>query len=209
MRCLLVHDIQNDFFQNGSLPCLKHEYVDKLNKFLKTSGKKFDVIVATQDYHKPQHHAFASNNPGKKVDDTIELHHDRQILWPDHCVQNTPGASFHPGLDVFYFSYIVRKGTNPMYDTGSGFFDKSKGQKTVLDEFLKFKSTEEIFILGNAVDLGITQTATDGLELDYKIRIVTDMCSNFSLSKDKETIRWERLKEGGVMLVTSDALGLP
>ena len=209
MKCLLVHDLQNDFFSAGPLPAIKSvDFVDRVNQLLRLSGKKFDCVVATQDYHKPQHHAFASNNPGKKADDKIELHHDRQILWLDHCLQNTPGSSFHPGLDIYYFSYVVKKGMNPMFDTGSGFFDKGKGEKTLLDEYLKFKGIKEVYILGNALDLGITQTAIDGLELGYKMTLIKDLCPIFKLPPDKVEFRWDDLKEKGVRIINSDVLSV-
>lgn len=209
MKCLLIHDLQNDFFSGGPMPAIKSlDFVDRVNQMLRLSGKKFDAVVATQDYHKPQHHAFASNNPGKKVEDKIELHHDRQILWPDHCIQNSPGASIHPGIDIYYFSYVVKKGMNPMYDTGSAFFDKGKGEKTLLDDYLKFKAIKEVYVIGNAIDLGITQTAIDGLELGYKMTLIKDLCPNYKLPDDKVDFRWDDLKQKGSRIITSDVLSI-
>lgn len=177
------------------------DYMNKINQLIRLISKKFDVLVLSQDYHTPQHHAFASNNPGKKLDEKIDLHNHRQFLWPDHCVQNTPGAGFHPALDIQYVNFVVKKGLNPMYDSASAFFDKSRGEKTQLHDYLQFKKINEIMIAGLALDLGITQTALDAKELGYSVEVIQDLCPSYRIPKDKVKERWFILQTEGIKLI--------
>lgn len=203
MKCLLLHDLQNDFFQNGTMNVPKSaDYIQKINKLLSLTGVKFDIAVLTQDYHTPHHHSFASNNPGKKLDEKIELHNQRQFLWPDHCVQNTPGASFHPALEIQYVNFVIRKGMNPMFDSSSGFFDKGRGEKTQLHDYLQFKNINEVIIAGLALDLGITQTALDAKELGYKVNIIEDLSPAYKIPKEKMKERWFLLQSEGIKLIS-------
>lgn len=203
VRCLLLHDLQNDFFQNGTMNVPKPaNYMDRINQLLSYSGKKNDLNVLSQDYHLPHHHSFASNNPGKKLEEKIELHSQRQVLWPDHCVQNTPGASFHPALEIQCIHFVVRKGMNPMFDSSSAFFDKSRVEKTQLHDYLQYKQVNEIVLAGLALDLGITQTALDAKELGYRVQIIEDLSPAYKIPKDKIKERLFILKTEGVILLS-------
>ncbi len=110
MRALLVVDVQNDFMPFGSLPVTDgDEVVAVANRLV----PRFDFVVATQDWHPVDHASFASNHPGHQVGDVVEVGGVAQVLWPDHCVQNTPGASFHSALDVAGIDAVIRKGVRP------------------------------------------------------------------------------------------------
>lgn len=202
VKCLILHDLQNDFFQFGSMNVPKPaDYIQRINHLLKFTGKKFDVVVLTQDYHVPHQHSFASNNPGKKLDDKIDLHNQRQFLWPDHCVQGTPGASFHPALEIQYVNYVIRKGMNPMFDSSSAFYDKGKGEKTQLHDYLQFKNINELAVAGLALDLGITQTALDAKALGYQVSLIEDLCPAYKIPSDKIKERLFLLQSEGIKLI--------
>lgn len=201
VKCLLLHDLQNDFFQYGTMNVPKPaDYIQRINQLFGGLGTHFDLVVLTQDYHVPHQHSFASNNPGKKLEDKIELHHNRQFLWPDHCVQNTPGASFHPALELQYINYVIRKGMNPMFDTSSAFFDKGRGEKTQLHDYLQFKKINELIIAGLALDLGITQTALDAKELGYQVTLIQDLCPAYKIPDAKIKERLFLLQSEGIKL---------
>src|SRR5687768_4019992 len=112
MNALILVDLQNDFVPGGALPVLDGDAVVPIANRLARDGN-FDLVVATQDWHPPDHESFAVNHPGKKPGDVIDLYGLPQILWPAHCVQNTPGAAFVPGLDTSRVAKVIRKGTDP------------------------------------------------------------------------------------------------
>jgi hypothetical protein len=118
VNALLIVDVQNDFMPFGSLPVVKgNEVVPVANKL----APHFEIVIATQDWHPASHGSFASNHPGATPGDLIDLGGIEQVLWPDHCVQNSPGASFHSGLDITRIRAVIRKGTDPGIDSYSGF----------------------------------------------------------------------------------------
>src|SRR5215510_6308123 len=120
MNALILVDIQNDFVPGGALAVAEG---DKVIPAVNKLQAQFELIVATQDWHPANHHSFAANHPGQKSGDVIRLDGLEQILWPVHCVQNTPGAAFDPGLDTSRITKVFQKGTNPGIDSYSGFFD--------------------------------------------------------------------------------------
>ncbi len=172
-KTLIVTDIQNDFLPGGALPVpYGDEVVDVANKLM----KEFDLVVATQDYHPPDHASFASRHPGHKVGDVIDLEGRPQILWPDHCVRETVGADFAPGLDRREIDHIVRKATDRNIDSYSAFFDNGHLRATGMHDWLQAQGVKEIYILGLATDYCIKYTVLDGARLGYKIDVVLDGC---------------------------------
>ena len=134
MKALVIVDVQNDFCPGGSLAVPEG---DKIVPVINKLRSKFDIVIATKDWHPKNHASFASNNPGKKPGDIIDLYGKPQILWPDHCVQETIGSDFKKGLDIRSNDIIIFKGTDPKIDSYSGFFDNEKKSKTKLDDVLK------------------------------------------------------------------------
>lgn len=171
MKTLVIVDVQNDFMPGGSLEV---PFGDEVAAVINSIQDKFDLVVATQDWHPANHVSFASNHPGKKPFDKIELYDEEQVLWPDHCVQGTPGAMFHPGLDSGRFSAIFRKGMNPEVDSYSGFFDNRRMISTGLAGYLKEKGAGEIHFCGLAADICVLNTMYDALREGFQAILIED-----------------------------------
>jgi len=168
---LLMVDLQNDFMPFGALPVADG---DAAVHVANAVCGRFEFVVATQDWHPADHGSFASNHPGTKPGDHIVLGGVDQVLWPDHCVQGTGGASFHSALDVAAIDVVVRKGTDPGIDSYSGFFDNGHLKDTGLANVLRQRGIGEIWIVGLATDYCVKATAIDGAELGFSVVVVAD-----------------------------------
>src|SRR4051794_30877308 len=127
MNALILVDIQNDFLPGGALPVPRGDEIVAIANRLQS---RFDLVVATQDWHPAEHGSFASNHPGRQPGGLIELHGLPQVLWPAHCVQKSSGADFAPGLDRVRWDRVFLKGVDPAIDSYSGFFDNGHRQST-------------------------------------------------------------------------------
>lgn len=144
MKTLIIVDVQNDFMPEGSLAVPKgNEIVPVINRI----QPSFDLVVATQDWHPENHKSFASNHEGKKVFEKIRLNKTEQILWPDHCIQDTPGALFHPDLEMKRVETVFRKGMDPDIDSYSGFYDNGHEKSTGLCRLPSGKRCRESLFL--------------------------------------------------------------
>ncbi len=171
MNALIIVDVQNDFLPGGALAVNNgNEVIPVINKL----QNEFDLVVATQDWHPAHHKSFASVHEGKKVFEKIELNGLPQVLWPDHCVQETKGAAFSSALDQRKIEAIFRKGMEEEIDSYSGFFDNGKKKATGMAAYLKGRNVTNIFIAGLAADYCVYFTALDGLELGFESTIITD-----------------------------------
>ena len=181
MKVLIVVDIQNDFLPGGSLAVGQgDEVIPIINQLM----DKFELVVATQDWHPAEHGSFASNHKGRKPGDQIELFGLNQILWPDHCIQNSSGAEFSRELNVSSIDKIIQKGTDMLIDSYSGFFDNGKKKDTGLDGYLKENKVETVFVVGLATDYCVKYTAMDAKELGYRTFIVPDATRAVNLHKN-------------------------
>lgn len=171
MRALLLIDIQNDFMPWGSLPVPRGDEVVAVANAL---SSRFPFVVASQDWHPPGHGSFASAHPGMRPGDVTVLGGVEQVLWPDHCVQNTPGASFHSGLDVAPIGAVIRKGADPEVDSYSAFFDNGRRVDTGLAALLRARGVTEIWLVGLATDYCVKYTALDGRSLGFEVAVVSD-----------------------------------
>ncbi len=178
MNALLVVDIQNDFLPGGALAVSDGDQVIAVANRLQT---QFDLVVATQDWHPPDHGSFAANHPGKRPGDIIQLNGLRQILWPVHCVQNTPSAAFAPGLDTSRFARVFQKGTDPGIDSYSGLFDNGHRKATGLGDFLKARKVTDIFIAGLTTDYCVRFTALDAVALGFRTHVIREACRGVNL----------------------------
>ncbi|MBQ0146841.1 MAG: bifunctional nicotinamidase/pyrazinamidase, partial [Flavobacteriaceae bacterium] len=133
---------------------------------------KFELIVATQDWHPANHKSFASQHEGKNPFDVIELNGLQQTLWPDHCIQGTPGANLHQDLNTNRIEAIFRKGTNPEIDSYSGFFDNGRKKNTGLHGYLQDRKVDAVYVCGLAADYCVYYTAMDALSLGYSTSIL-------------------------------------
>ena len=181
MRALLLIDIQNDFMPFGSLPVADGDAVVAVANAL---APRFELVVATQDWHPAGHASFASSHPGHSAGEVVDVAGLPQVLWADHCVQNSPGASFHSGLDVAQIDYVTRKGTDPAIDSYSGFFDNNHAKDTGLSAYLRGRGVEEIWVAGLALDYCVKFTALDGRGEGFAVVVAEDGCRAVNLAPD-------------------------
>lgn len=170
---LILVDIQIDFLPGGALAVPEGDaIVPVVNSIL----SRFDLVVATQDWHPPNHKSFASNHADAKPFEQTTLHGLPQTLWPDHCVQGTPGADFAPSLDMRPVEAIFRKGTDPEIDSYSGFFDNGHRKSTGLADYLRGKEITSVYLAGLAGDICVWFTALDAAEAGFQTTMVSDAC---------------------------------
>ena len=179
-KALIIVDVQNDFCPGGALAVPDgHLIVPIINDL--QENDKFDVIVATQDWHPKNHGSFASTHPGKAPGDIVRLADLPQILWPDHCVQFTPGAEFVSTLKTDKIEKIVQKGTDTEIDSYSGLNDNGHQTSTGLGEFLKEKGVTDVHIAGLATDYCVKFTALDSAAFGFKTSVVVGACRGVNL----------------------------
>ena len=195
MNALIVVDLQNDFCPGGALPVPES---DRIVAVINHIQRRFDLVVATQDWHTANHGSFAANHPGKKPGDTIELAGLPQILWPTHCVQGTKGAEFHPQLDTSRIARVFRKGADSDVDSYSGFFDNGRRKSTGLSEYLKERGVECVFVCGLATDYCVKFTALDAVNLGFKTYLVEDACRGVELRSGDVRQAIEDMRRQGV-----------
>jgi len=168
-RALLVVDVQNDFCPGGALAVRDGDAVVPLiNRLL----PRFPLVVATQDWHPAGHASFASSHPGHAPLEVIELDGIPQVLWPDHCVQGTPGADLHSGLERRYFRAVIRKGTDPRVDSYSAFRDNHREHPTGLAGLLRELGVGHVVIVGLTTDYCAATSARDAVELGFSAEIL-------------------------------------
>lgn len=178
MRALIVVDVQNDFLPGGALPVAEgDEIVAVVNALM----EKFTLVVATQDWHPADHGSFAANHEGRTPGEVIDLDGLPQMLWPVHCVQNTIGAAFAPGLNTRRFDAVFPKGLDPRVDSYSGFFDNGRRRETGLAEYLRAKGATELYLVGLAYDYCVRATALDAVDLGFRTFVVDDACRGIDL----------------------------
>ena len=171
MHSLILVDIQNDFVPGGRLAVPEGDAIIPLANSLQ---KAFGLVVATQDWHPQSHKSFASNHPGKKPFDLIDLHGLEQVLWPDHCVQGSDGAAFHSALDIKRVEAIFRKGMDSEIDSYSGFYDNGMRKSTGLAGYLRERKVRKVFVCGLAADYCVAYTAKDALRENFETYIIAD-----------------------------------
>ena len=170
MKALLLVDIQNDFLPGGALAVPNgHEVIDVANRLM----PEYDLVIATKDWHPADHGSFASQHEGRRIGETGQVHGLEQVLWPDHCVQGSAGAELAAELNHEQIHHIVHKGTNPTVDSYSAFFDNARRQSTGLAPYLKSNGVDEIHVLGLATDYCVRATVLDGLDLGFRVVLLT------------------------------------
>ncbi|MGB0492249.1 MAG: bifunctional nicotinamidase/pyrazinamidase [Paracoccaceae bacterium] len=176
---LLVIDVQNDFCPAGALEVAGgNEIVPYINKEM----VKYDCVVLTQDWHPKGHSSFATSHEGKNPLELIKMPYGDQVLWPDHCVQGSKGAEFHPDLNIEQANAIIRKGSNPFIDSYSAFFENDRKTSTGLDGYLKSLEIEKISLVGLATDFCVNYSAQDAANLGYKVSVLEKMCRAIDLN---------------------------
>jgi nicotinamidase/pyrazinamidase len=176
---LLVVDIQNDFCPGGALAVPRgDEVVPVINRL----ARAFDHVVLTQDWHPAGHSSFASVHPGKQPYDVVEMFYGPQILWPDHCVQETEGAAFRSDLDVPHVELIIRKGYRPRIDSYSALFENDHNTPTGLAGYLRERGLGRVFLAGLAFDFCVRYSAEDAAAAGFEVVVVEDACRGIDLN---------------------------
>ena len=171
MKALILVDIQRDFLPGGALAVPEGDRVIPIANQLQ---EHFDLIVATQDWHPPDHGSFASQHPGKQPLDQTILAGQPQVLWPDHCVQGSPGAAFAEDFLMNKVEAIFRKGMNPNIDSYSGFFDNGHQKATGMGNYLQGRGVSTVYVAGLAGDYCVNYTVQDALQLGFEAVLIQE-----------------------------------
>jgi nicotinamidase/pyrazinamidase len=202
MKALIIVDLQNDFLPGGALPVPHGDEVIPLANELQS---RFDIVVATKDWHPPDHGSFVANHKGKKPGDRIILDGIEQILWPMHCVQNTHGAEFAPAFETSGIAHVFHKGVDPLIDSYSTFFDNAHRRHTGLAHYLDKRRIKEIYLVGLALDYCVKYSALDARELGLNTHVILDGCRGIELERgDIDRALNEMKRVGAVLLKSSD-----
>ncbi len=178
-KALLVIDVQNDFCPAGALEVAGgNEIIPYINEEM----AKYECVVLTQDWHPKGHSSFATSHEGKNPLELIKMPYGDQVLWPDHCVQGSKGAEFHPDLNIEQANAIIRKGSNPFIDSYSAFFENDRKTPTGLNGYLKSLEIEKINLVGLATDFCVNYSAQDATNLGYKVSLLEKMCRAIDLN---------------------------
>ena len=170
---LIVVDVQNDFCPGGALAVPRG---DEVVAIINRLAARFRNVVLTQDWHPPGHFSFASTHPGKAPFATIAAPHGPQVLWPDHCVQASAGAAFHPALQVPHAALVVRKGMNREIDSYSTFYENDHSTPTGLIGYLRERGFSRVFLAGLAFDFCVRYSAEDARREGFDVFVVEDAC---------------------------------
>lgn len=200
MKCLMIADLQNDFLPGGALAVPRgDEVVPVANEWM----VKMPLVVATQDWHPPDHISFASRHPDRDVGETIEIDGISQRLWPDHCVADTHGAALSSKLDVDRIDHLIRKGTDPRLDSYSAFFANGRKKATGLHHLLQEKDVDEIYLMGLATDYCVKFTALDALDLGYRTYLIRRGCRGIDQPEGSIEQSLEEMRRAGAEMIES------
>lgn len=197
-RALIIVDVQNDFLPGGTFAVPQGDEVLPLVKQL--VHMPFDIKVATQDWHPPGHCSFASTW-SKRVGEHILVDKVDQILWPDHCVQDTVGAELSKELDLASFDKIVHKGTDSRVDSYSTFFDNQSGKSTGLENYLHQHKITDLYIAGLTTEYCVFYSSLDALDLGFRPHVIIDACRGINVDDVEQAC--QKMKEKGVKFVTT------
>ena len=177
-KALIVIDIQNDFCPGGALAVDEGDLVvPVINRLM----GEFDHVIMTQDWHTADHSSFASQHAGKAPFEDIEMPYGTQRLWPDHCVQGTPGAEFHPDLDWTRAEMVIRKGFRKAIDSYSAFFENDHKTPTGLTGYLRERGLDDLTFVGLATDFCVAYSALDAVSQGFSARVVLEACRGIDM----------------------------
>ncbi|MEM6304291.1 MAG: bifunctional nicotinamidase/pyrazinamidase [Pseudomonadota bacterium] len=178
MQALIVIDVQNDFCPGGALAVTGG---DEIVSGINDAMGGFEAVILTQDWHPTGHSSFASSHAGQDPYAVVEMPYGPQVLWPDHCVQGSPGADFHAGLNVDRADLIIRKGYNPAIDSYSAFFENDHQTPTGLEGYLRTRSIERLVMVGLATDFCVNFSAVDAAKLGFEVEVRQELCRGIDL----------------------------
>lgn len=195
--CLIVVDVQEDFLPGGALAV---PHGDEVVPLINELGGRFANVVLTQDWHPRGHVSFASSHPGKKPFETIALPYGEQVLWPDHCVQGTPGAELHRGLSLPHAQLVLRKGCHRRVDSYSAFFEADRSTPTGLGGYLRERGVKALYLCGLATDYCVAWTAIDARGLGFEVMLIEKACraidQDGSLAKARSAMTAAGVRQG-------------
>ncbi len=197
MKALLLIDLQIDFLPGGALA------VPRGDQVISVANRRmpdYSCVVATQDWHPADHKSFASQHPGHRVGDIVEVDGIEQILWPDHCVQGTRGAEFAPGLNVASIRRVVRKGIDPNLDSYSGFFDNARRGSTELKNYLRSRGMDEVDVMGLATDYCVKSTVLDALDLGFRTTVIAEGIRAVNLYEGDQQRALDQMRAAGATI---------
>lgn len=198
---LLAIDIQNDFCPGGALAVPEGDGIIPIVNRLQTH---FDNVVLTQDWHPANHTSFAAQHRGRKAFETVTLDYGDQVLWPDHCVQGTDGAAFHPALDQGRAHLVIRKGFRPEIDSYSAFFENDRTTPTGLSGYLRERGIDRVFLTGLATDVCVRFSAMDARNHGFDTVLIVDACRGLDERGVNGAVT--AMKEAGVRVIESFAI---
>ncbi|MCP4757376.1 MAG: bifunctional nicotinamidase/pyrazinamidase [Proteobacteria bacterium] len=197
-KALILVDIQNDFVPGGALAVPEgDEVVGVANEIM----NRYEIVVATQDWHPADHGSFASRHENRSPGDEVDLNGLQQVLWPDHCVQNTEGAEFVADLDVEQITKVFRKGIDRTVDSYSGFFDNDRRNDTELGDYLEEMKVDEVAVMGLATDYCVKYTALDARRLGFATKLIKEGIRGVELDQGDCRKALEEMEAAGVGIV--------
>ncbi len=199
---LVIVDVQNDFCAGGPLAVPDGDHVVPIVSRL---ASWVPHVILTQDWHTPGHVSFASSHPGRRPYEAIRLPYGEQILWPDHCVQGSRGADFHPGLDAPRAELVVRKGHHKQIDSYSAFFENDHTTPTGLAGYLRERGIMRLFVAGLAADFCVLYSALDARRLGFEVAVIEDACRGIDL-EGSLAAAWAAMAAAGVLRIRSGEL---
>jgi nicotinamidase/pyrazinamidase len=195
-KALIVVDLQNDFCPGGALAV---EGGDEIVPLVNRLIGEFEHVVLTQDWHPAGHSSFASQHDGKGPFETVAMPYGEQTLWPDHCVQGTDGAAFHPDLEWTKAELVVRKGFRKAIDSYSAFFENDHETPTGLGGYLKERGISDLTFVGLATDFCVAYSALDAAKLGFKAKVIMEGCRAIDLGGSLAAMT-EKMRGAGVVL---------
>ena len=204
MRALVLVDLQYDFLPGGALQVA---HGDDTLAVARRMIRRFDTVVATQDWHPREHGSFAANHPGTQPYQVIDLNGLSQTLWPVHCVQGSRGAELHDSLDRSRITHVFRKGTDPGIDSYSGLHDNGRRRSTGMGEWLRERGVTELYVLGLATDYCVKFTALDARTDGFDVWLIADGCRGVELAPGDSDKAIAAMRDAGITIVESGDIG--
>ncbi|NPD19727.1 bifunctional nicotinamidase/pyrazinamidase [Alterinioella nitratireducens] len=195
-HALIVIDVQNDFCPGGALAV---DGGDQIVPGINALMEDFSAIVLTQDWHPFGHSSFASEHPGAAPMSVVEFPYGPQVLWPDHCIQSSPGAAFHADLNTVAADLIIRKGFRPAIDSYSAFFENDHETPTGLEGYLRTRGITRLTMVGLATDFCVKFSAVDAARLGFDVTVQMDLCRAIDLDGSLAAAV-DEMKSAGVTL---------
>lgn len=203
---LIVIDLQNDFMPSGALPVEGgDEIISPINALAEKFHRLGNPVVATQDWHPPGHLSFASSH-GRRPFERYEARGIGPVLWPDHCVQGSPGADFHPGFEARLAKAVIRKGFRPAVDSYSAFLENDRKTRTGLSGYLRELGARRIFLCGLALDYCVHFSALDGRDLGFEVVIPIDLTRAIDSPPGRLSKALDSMAERGVRFTRSERI---